>query len=149
MTAYAAVGNVNISQDTSNPLSTAVTSSLKVSVPSGTTGYVGFANTGYNGVPVLGTKYANYFWIKGTYSGTITLQLVGSESEIVYASHNITVDSNSTAFNYYETSFTSTESPDGKNEWQLLFDATQVAGSSLNFGLVQVFPPTYHDRYVK
>lgn len=149
LTAYAAVGNVNISQDTSNPLSTAITSSLKVSVPSGTTGYVGFANTGYNGVPVLETTYDNYFWIKGTYSGTVTLQLVGSGSGNVYASHNITVDSNSTAFTYYEASFTSTESPDGSNEWQLLFDATEVAGSSLNFGLVQLFPPTYHNRYVK
>lgn len=110
---------------------------------------MGFANTGYNGVPVLETTYANYFWIKGTYSGTVTLQLVGSDSGTVYASHNITVESNATAFTYYETTFTSTESPDGNNEWQLLFDASQVAGSSLNFGLVQLFPPTYHDRYVK
>ncbi|OKL61374.1 putative alpha-L-arabinofuranosidase A [Talaromyces atroroseus] len=147
LTAYAAVGNVTLSQDTSNPLSSAITSSLKVSVPSGATGFMGFANTGYNGVPVLKATYANYFWMKGTYSGVITVRLVGSESDIVYASQNITVNSNSSAFSYYETSFSSAESPDGNNEWQLLFDAAEVAGSSLNFGLVQLFPPTYNDRY--
>jgi alpha-L-arabinofuranosidase len=149
LTAYAAVGNVTLSQDTSNPLSSAITSSLKISVPSGATGFLGFANTGYNGVPVFETTYANYFWMKGTYSGIVTLKLVGSESEVVYASQNITVNSNSSAFSYYETSFSSTESPDGNNEWQLLFDASKVAGSSLNFGLVQLFPPTYNNRYIK
>lgn len=148
MTAYAAVGNVTLAQDTSNPLSAAITSTLEVSVPSGATGSVGFANTGYDGVPTLDTTYANYFYMKGEYSGDITLRLVGSESGIVYASHDITVDSNSTAFSYYETSFTSTQSLDANNEWQLLFNASQVAGSSLNFGLVQLFPPTYHSRYV-
>nr|QEI10540.1 GH51 alpha-L-arabinofuranosidase [Evansstolkia leycettana] len=147
LTAYAAVGNVTLSQDTSNPLSSAITSSLKVSVPPGTTGYVGFANTGYAGVPVVATTYANYFWMKGKYSGTINLRLVGTSSGIVYASHNITVHSTDSQFTYYDTSFTSSASPDGNNEWQLLFDGSQVAGSSLNFGLVQLFPPTYHSRY--
>lgn len=52
LTAYSAVGGANISVDTDNPLSTAITSSLKVTVPSGTTGQVGFQNAGYLGVPV-------------------------------------------------------------------------------------------------
>jgi hypothetical protein len=72
------VGDVTISQDTSNPLSTAITSSLKVTVPSATTGYVGFSNYGYNGVPVLDTTYTNYFWMKGDFTGIINLRLVGT-----------------------------------------------------------------------
>jgi alpha-N-arabinofuranosidase len=51
---YAAVG-MNITQDIPDPVSGAITSSLKVSVLSGATGYVGFANQVYNGVPVLAT----------------------------------------------------------------------------------------------
>lgn len=53
LTAYAAVGDVTISQDTANPVSTAILSSLKVAVPTGTTGMVGFSNAGYLGVPAL------------------------------------------------------------------------------------------------
>jgi alpha-N-arabinofuranosidase len=146
LVAYAAVGGATISQDTSNPLSTAIKSSLRVFVPSGASGQVGFSNAGYNGVPVNADTYANYFFVKGTYSGTVTLQLVGSTSGIVYATHNITVASNSSAFTFVETSFTSNQSPDGNNVWSLTFDAAKVAGSSLNFALPQLFPVTYHAR---
>jgi len=146
LTAYAAVGGTTLTQDTANPLSSAITSSLKVSVPSGTTGQVGFSNSGYNGVPVNSDTYANYFWIKGTYSGTVTLELVGASSGIVYASKTVTVASNSSSFTYYETTYTSSQSPDGNNVWQLTFNGSEVAGSALYFGLVQLFPVTYHQR---
>jgi alpha-L-arabinofuranosidase len=92
--------------------------------------------------------YANYFWMKGAYSGTITLKLVGRVSGIVYASKNITVNSNANTWSYYETTYPSTQSPDGENVWQLTFAGNQVAGSSLWFDLVQLFPVTYHQRYV-
>lgn len=52
LTAYSAVGNANLTVDTKNPLSTAINKSLKVEVPSGATGQVGFSNAGYLGVPV-------------------------------------------------------------------------------------------------
>ncbi|TQB75004.1 hypothetical protein MPDQ_003800 [Monascus purpureus] len=146
LAAYKAVGDTSLSQDTSNPLSSAITSSLKVSAPSNATGSVGFANTGYAGVPVLATQYTNSFWMKGKYSGTVTLRLVGTSSGNVYASHDITVASTDSKFTYYNTSFTSQASPDGNNEWQLLFDGSKVAGSSLNFALVQLFPPTFRSR---
>lgn len=106
-----------------------------------------FANQGYSGVPVNADTYTNYFYIKGTYSGTITLQLVGNSTGTIYASHNVTVASNSSAWTYVDTSFTSTQSPDGSNVWRLLFDSSQVKGSSLWFDLVQLFPTTYHARY--
>ena len=44
MAAYVVVGGVNITQDTSNPLSSA--SSLKVAIPVGAMGPVGFSNAG-------------------------------------------------------------------------------------------------------
>lgn len=133
--------------DTDNPLSTAITSSLKVSVPSGTTGKVGFLNEGYWGIPVNGDTYSNYFWIKGDYKGTVTLQLVGASSGTVYASKDLEVASTADNWTYYETSYGSTAAADGNNVWQLLFDASAVAGSALYFDLVQLFPPTFHDRF--
>lgn len=67
-------------------------------------------------------------------------------SNTTYASTTLAVNSNSSAFSYYETNFTSTQSYESDNYWELTFDATKVAGSALNFDLVQLFPSTYKDR---
>ncbi|CCD44767.2 glycoside hydrolase family 51 protein [Botrytis cinerea T4] len=147
LTAYAAVGGTNLTVDTANPLTKALPRSLKVSVPSGTTGQVGFSNAGYLGVPVNADTYANYFWIKGSYSGSVTLSLVGVASGTVYATKTITVNSVATCFTYYETTYQSTQAPDGNNVWKLTFDGAKVAGSALNFGLPQLFAVTFHKRY--
>lgn len=62
LTAYSAVGSAELSVDTDNPLSTAITRSLKVAIASGTTGQVGFSNSGYLGVPVnADSKYFLFF----------------------------------------------------------------------------------------
>lgn len=146
LTAYAAVGGTTLTVDTANPLTSALPSSLKVTVPSGTSGQVGFTNAGYLGVPVNDDTYANYFWIKGAYSGAVTLSLVGVSSGTVYASKTIRVNSVATSFTYYETTYTSTQAPDGNNVWKLTFDGAAVAGNALYFGLPQLFPVTFHER---
>lgn len=133
--------------DTTVPLTSAITKTLKVTVPSGTTGSVGFSNSGYSGVPVNADTYQSYFWVKGSYTGTITISLVGSSSGIVYGSSDITVTSTAAKFTYVTTTFASSQSPGGDNVWQLTFDGSKVAGSSLWFGLVQLFPVTYHERF--
>ncbi|KAL4895282.1 glycoside hydrolase superfamily [Aspergillus ambiguus] len=132
--------------DNINPVSDAITSSLQVQVMPYETKFVGFSNSGYNGIPVVNATYRCEFWILGAYSGPITLQLVGSSSGIVYANKNISVDSFFGEFTRYETYFNSSASPDGNNEWRLLFDGSKADGGSLNFGLPQLFPPTYHSR---
>jgi alpha-N-arabinofuranosidase len=147
LASYASVGSTTLSIDTTVPLTSAIPQSLKVTVPSGTTGSVGFSNSGYSGVPVNEDTYQSYFWIKGTYSGTITISLLGSSSGIVYGSSNITVTSTASTFTYVTTTFASSQSPDGDNVWQLTFDGSKVAGGSLWFGLVQLFPVTYHERF--
>lgn len=146
MTSYAPVGDVAISRDVSKPVSEAITSSLLVKVPENVTEFVGFANTGYNGVPVMNSSYISSFWMMGNYTGVVNLQLIGSNGGIVYADHNLTVNSTTSKFLQFNTSFNSTSSPDGENEWRLTFDGSKVAGDSLNFGYMQLFPPTYHDR---
>ena len=97
-------------------------------------------------MPVNAEKYANYFWMKGDYSGNIILQLVGASSGTVYASKTINVHSASSSFTYYETTYTSTQAPDGNNIWTLTFEGASVAGGALYFDLVQLFPVTYHAR---
>ncbi|PYH98123.1 alpha-L-arabinofuranosidase [Aspergillus ellipticus CBS 707.79] len=146
LTAYKSIGNVTIAQDMDKPVSDAIHSSLQVSVVSGATGSVGFANTGYDGVPVMKTTYFCEFWMLGDYAGSITLQLVGSSSGKVFASHNLTVTSHSANFTHHQTSFDSSASSNADNEWRLLFDSALVSNGSLNFGLVQLFPPTYMNR---
>lgn len=146
LTAYAPVGDVTIFQDNSKPVSKAITSSLNVEVPDGVKDYVGFANTGYNGIPVTGATYNCSFWMMGNYSGTINLQLVGSHSGSIHADHNLTVNSTDSKFTEFKTRFDTTYTPKGDNEWHLTFDGSKVAGSSLNFGLIQLFPPTFKGR---
>ncbi|KAK1148845.1 hypothetical protein N8T08_008730 [Aspergillus melleus] len=146
LTAYWAIGDVDILQDEASPLSSAIRSSLQVQVAPEETELVGFANGGYQGVPVMNATYRCEFWMKGEYSGRVTLQLVGTSSGTVFASHGITANSTWRRFTRYEAAFNATASPDGDNEFRLLFDGSKVPGMSLNFGLVQLFPPTYHDR---
>lgn len=146
LTAYKAIGDVDISLDADHPVSNAINASLQVSVPPFASGFVGFANTGYAGIPVEQATYNNSFWMMGDYDGTITVQLVGSESGIVYSgSHNLTVQSTADKFKRFELSFNSSAAPNGNNEWRVLFDASKVKGA-LNFGLVELFPPTYKNR---
>jgi alpha-N-arabinofuranosidase len=76
------------------------------------------------------------------------LSLVGASSGIVYGSENITVNSVAGSFTSVETGFLSTGSPDGNNVWQLTFDGSTAAGGALWFSLVQLFPVTYHARFV-
>lgn len=150
LTAYKAIGDVDISRDTDHPVSHAITSSLQVSV-NNAKGFVGFANTGYGGVPVQKATYQTSFWMRGEYSGTVTVQLVGSESGSVYAVHNMSVNSEAGQFKQFESQFESDAAPDGNNEWRVLVDADKVRGTgnsgSVNFGLVQLFPPTFMNRY--
>ncbi|RAL08865.1 alpha-N-arabinofuranosidase A [Aspergillus homomorphus CBS 101889] len=146
LTAYKPIGQAEIMQDYLYPVSGAITSSLQVSVENGATGRVGFANTGYKGIPVINSTYWCEFWMLGDYSGEIILQLAGSSNGNIFASHNITVASSQKNFTRYTTQFNSTAAPDGNNEWRLLFNASKVSGGTLNFGLPQLFPPTYKSR---
>ncbi|KAL4869846.1 hypothetical protein BDV12DRAFT_208176 [Aspergillus spectabilis] len=143
--AYKPLGQVELSLS-STPLSAAITSTLSVSVLHDAKGFVGFANTGYNGVPVVNGTYRTEFWIKAEYSGIVMVRLVGSKDRVVFAEKNITVRSSRNGFVRYEAWFESRASRVGENEWQLLFDSGAMRGHSLGFGLVQLFPETFHNR---
>lgn len=76
----------------------------------------------------------------------MTIQLFGPDGT-TYATTTFSVTSTSSKFTYVSTTFSSSQSPSGNNKWQLTFDAQNTANGGLNFGLVQLFPVTYHTRF--
>ncbi|KAJ5538778.1 Arabinosidase A [Penicillium frequentans] len=147
LTAWGTVGDATIAIDYDNPLSSAIPQSLRLNVPSDATGTVGVTNAGYWGIPVDGSEHQTYFWVKGNLFGDITASLVGNGTGIVYGSTSIPVTSTADNFTYIEASLSTTKAPDGDVFYELSLDASAVAGSSLYFGLVQLFPTTYKSRY--
>ncbi|KAJ5909428.1 Arabinosidase A [Penicillium tannophilum] len=147
LTAWGTVGDVTIAIDYENPLSSAIPQSLRLDVPSDATGTVGVTNAGYWGIPVDGSEHQTSFWVKGDLSGDITASLVGNGTGTVYGSTPIPVTSTADSFTYIDASLSTTKAPDGNVYYELSLDASAVAGSSLYFGLVQLFPTTYKSRY--
>lgn len=148
LTAWADVGNATISVDSDNPLTSAIPHTLRLNVPNGATGQVGFTNEGYWGIPVDGSTFQNYFWMKGEFSNNVTVRLIGNNTGTEYASTSFAVSSKADEFTYVNVSFPTTKAPDGSVLYELTVDGESIAGNSLYFGLVQLFQETYHSRLV-
>ncbi|THV46082.1 hypothetical protein BGAL_0418g00040 [Botrytis galanthina] len=135
-------------QNTSNPLSSALPTSVNVRASSNgtyanSTGTIGLSNPGWWGFSVQPQKYTGSFWVLGAYSGNFTASLVGATSGTVFAS--VDIPSNSTSEEWTEFPFTlepATAAPDTNNFFTIEFES----GHSLNFNLISLFPPTYNDR---
>ena len=65
----------------------------------------------------------------------------------MYGSTNVTISSNSSAFSYYEASFQASAASSGNTSWHFTFDAATATDGSLNLGLPQLFPTTFHERH--
>ncbi|KAL4962922.1 alpha-L-arabinofuranosidase A [Aspergillus stella-maris] len=146
LTGYHGVGPVEISRSPMHGLSKSITSSLSLSILANAQGYVGFANTGYSGIPVTNQTYVTSFYMSGDYTGQVIIRLVGSESGIVYARRNLSVRSTSKHFQLHEATLEARASLVAENEWQVLVEAEKARGHPLRFGLVQLFPPTFSNR---
>ncbi|KAE8416094.1 Arabinosidase A [Aspergillus pseudocaelatus] len=146
LTAWAAVGDATIAVDAQNPLTEAIPHSLKLDVKQGASGAVGFTNEGYWGVPVDGSEFLNTFWIKGDFSGDITVRLVGNNTGTEYGSTKISPSSNSGNFTQVTAKIPTKKAPDGAVLYELTVDGASIGGSSLNFGLFELFPETYKSR---
>ncbi|KAJ0414832.1 glycoside hydrolase superfamily [Aspergillus carlsbadensis] len=155
LTGYKPLGDVILAQDINNPLSESITSTLAVTIAprpgasTTNTDFVGFANTGHNGIPVSNVEYYTSFWMMGDYTGDLLVRLVGTRSGNVYAATYLSVRGDWARFKFFETRFNASADlgdDDGENEWQVLFRVEGLRGRTLNFGLVQLFPPTYKDR---
>lgn len=146
LNAWGSVGKATIAVDSDNPLSSAIPHSLRVDVAKDSSGNVGVTNSGYWGIPVDGSKFQTRFWIKGDLKGNINARLVGNGTGTEFGSASIPVSSNKNKFTYIEASIPTKKAPDGNVYYELSLDAKSVAGSSLHFGLVQLFPETFKGR---
>ncbi|RAL04416.1 Arabinosidase A [Aspergillus ibericus CBS 121593] len=146
LTAWAAVGDATIAIDGNNPLTSAIPSTIKLEVSENATGAVGLTNEGYWGIPVDGSEFQSSFWIKGDYSGNITIRLVGNYTGIEYGSTTFAHTSTADNFTKATAKFPTTKAPDGNVLYELTVDGSVAAGSSLNFGYLTLFGETYKSR---
>ncbi|KEP50300.1 alpha-L-arabinofuranosidase [Rhizoctonia solani 123E] len=127
-------------------VSAALPNSLQATVPAGSTGQVGFDNSGYWGIKVQsGWKYTGSFYARSDgYTGAVTVSLVSS-SGTVYATK--TVSKVTSSWKKFTFNFTPSKSaPDVKNVFRVTVDGASASGKSVYFGMFSLFPPTYKGR---
>ncbi|KAJ3948633.1 uncharacterized protein N0V96_002893 [Colletotrichum fioriniae] len=136
-------GAAEISQDAEAPLTGAITSSLKITVPPGAGGFTGIANPGYRGIIVNGGYYNTTFWLRGDFQGDVKIRLLGNETDVEYGWAIIPVDSKADSWTRYEAGFWTTASADGNNLWVFEILAETLTSGSINLGYPTLFPPTF------
>jgi alpha-N-arabinofuranosidase len=138
---WTAVGGAQLTIDTSMPLS-ALPNSVKVA--SGiSTGAIGISNPGWWGISIKPQKYSGSFWVSGEYSGNFTLKLQSDLTSDIWATLDLPSASKATEWTEHKFELTPiAAAPNSNNSFVLEFDS----GSSLNFNLISLFPPTYNDR---
>ncbi|KAG9096782.1 hypothetical protein FRC06_008329 [Ceratobasidium sp. 370] len=145
---WAAYRGTTLSVTSSTPgVSSALPKSLQVTVPSGSSGSVGFDNTGYWGIKVQsGWNYTGSFYVKSSsYTGSVTAALVSSASGQVFAT--TTLSGVTSSWKKFTFNFTpSTSASNTGNVLRFTVDGASAAGKTLNFGMFSLFPPTYKGR---
>ncbi|KAH6900847.1 alpha-L-arabinofuranosidase A [Coprinopsis sp. MPI-PUGE-AT-0042] len=152
MSAWIAVNNASISMiKESSPVSTRLPNALRLAVPTGRSGPVGFANTGYEGIKVTqGTTYKASFYYRfptsSSFSGPITVQLQTSSGKVL-GSARVPVSASKTNWNQVTFDLRATASgPSTDNQFAVTVDAKALAGQSIHFAMFSLFPPTFRNR---
>ncbi|KAL9065599.1 MAG: hypothetical protein Q9157_007417 [Trypethelium eluteriae] len=148
LSAWGSVGGDTLSlQNLSNPVSSALPTSVNVAVSNGTTGQVGLSNTGWWGFDVQVQDYKGSFYVHGTYNGSFTISLVSNLTNTTFGSVNVPVSSTKDGWTQYNYTLTpSMAAPNSNNTFILTFDAACATDGSLDFNLISLFPPTYKNR---
>jgi len=146
-TAWSAVNAATIALDDTNPLNTALTRSLKVSLTAPSpSSRAGVANGGFWGIPVKpSTTYTASLYAKAAagFTGPLTLSLE-STGGTSYAT--ATIPTLTTGWQKYTVTLaTSASAPTGSAN-RFVLSTTSGAGSALWLSNVSLFPPTYNSR---
>ncbi|GAB7342511.1 hypothetical protein MBLNU457_g0701t1 [Dothideomycetes sp. NU457] len=141
LAAWSPVGGASLALTTSNPLSSALPTSVQVAA--GGHGQIGIQNSGWWGISVKQQPYHGSFWVYGSYHGVFTASLVSNSTGKVFGSTKIVSKGNSGWTQYNYTLFPRSAAPDVANVFTLTYAAS---GGSLQFNLISLFPPTYHNR---
>lgn len=124
---------------------------MRMDVPAGTTGTVGFYNEGFWGFNVDATKrYVASFYMRGSYNGTVDCYFHSNTTDQVLGSSSMSVDQTSSEgwVQTYSTTFQpSMTGSDANNTFYFTFDGSKLAGQSVYFNLLSLFKQTFDNRY--
>jgi alpha-N-arabinofuranosidase len=142
------IGPTTLTLDNSSPiLSDALPWQMRVDVDSGAQGQAEFWNLGFWGFNVTtATTYTARFYLRGDYSGDIDLTFRSNTTGSSLGTTSVSVSQTASSgwVKYEQTFNVDTSAPDEKNTFHIALNASQVAGSSVYFNLISVFPETWH-----
>ena len=141
---WSAVGDSAIALDTANPLNTALTQSLKVSLNTATKdSRAGVANSGFWGIPVAASRsYKVSFFAKASagFSGPLTVDVEGADGT-VYAKGR--VNGVGTGWKQFTTTIRTGDDAPSTAAARFVVSAQTGSGATLWLDDVSLFPPTY------
>ncbi|KAG6837456.1 hypothetical protein H0H93_008999 [Arthromyces matolae] len=133
------------------PVSSALPNALHVVIPSGRTGAIGFANTGYFGIKVTsGTTYSASFYYRfptaSSFRGIATVSLQTTSGQIL-GSSTVFLSGAQTSWHQISVQIVPTITASStSNLFAITLDATAAAGQTINFAMLSLFPPTFKNR---
>jgi alpha-N-arabinofuranosidase len=136
-------GAGTIAVDTADPVSPALSNSLRLDITDPGASGVGVANDGYWGIPVKANwTYKASFYAKGGngFSGPLTVSIVGNDGK-VYASEK--VPGIEGAWKKYELTLKTGQTEETA---ETKFVISGSSKGSVWLSLVSLFPPTFHNR---
>ncbi|RDB18692.1 putative alpha-L-arabinofuranosidase A [Hypsizygus marmoreus] len=143
-------GGISVIRETV-PVSSALPNALHLTIPSGLTGGVGFANTGYFGIKVTsGSTYTASFFYRfptaSSFRGPATISLQTNSGQVL-ASTTVTLSGAQTAWQQVTVQLHPTTTPGStSNRFVITLDGAAAAGQVVNFAMLSLFPPTFKGR---
>ena len=110
-------------------------------------GQVGLANPGWWGIDVRPQRYTGSFFVMGKYNGSFHVTLGSNLTSDVCAT--TTIQAKSTRNSWTKLHYTlqpNVRAPNSNNTLSITFDPASATDGSLNFELLNLFPPTYKNR---
>ncbi|KAG8705329.1 hypothetical protein FRC09_003029 [Ceratobasidium sp. 395] len=133
------------------PASQALPNSLRLTIPSNTSGSVGFTNEGYWGIGVTaGVTYNASFYAKlpsgssFTARTTLTVQLLSASGESLATA---SVQGLTESWQQFSVQLLARKTPESAaNSFTVTVDGVDKGGQVIYFALLSLFPPTWNDR---
>ncbi|KAJ3558254.1 hypothetical protein NM688_g1033 [Phlebia brevispora] len=150
---WAAIGEAQLTVIADpKPVSSALPNSLQVTVPAGTSGSVGFSNSGFWGIKVESSwTYNASFYFRfpsaSTFTGKLNVALQTTSGRVL-ASNSISVRGSQTGWTHVSLSLRpSTTAPNTDNVFAVTIEPTRGdTETAINFAMFSLFPPTFKNR---
>ncbi|TID17925.1 glycoside hydrolase family protein [Venturia nashicola] len=151
LSGWSSIGSAKLSLDSLHALSEALPYAIKVDIPNNATGTVGFKNSGWWGFDIRPQTYSASFYVLGpklNKTVDFTLSLESKLTGETWASSKIpAVDIPNIDYAQLNATIVNTKTaPNSNNTFSITMDASQVAGQTLYFNLISLFPETFKGR---